>query len=128
MNESEIARIVVDSIFQIHKNIGPGLLESVYETCLEHELTKRGLFVERQRPWQVVYDGVLMEVGFRFDLVVERKVIIEIKLVLDLAEVYYKQVLIYLKIADIRLGFLVNFNVPLVKDGIHRLINGTIEP
>lgn len=103
------------------------MLESVYEICLEHELKDRGLLVERQRPHPVVYSGLVMDDGFRFDLLVERKVVVEIKSVDELSPVFFKQVLTYLRLADLRLGFLINFNVLLIKNGIKRVINGQVE-
>jgi GxxExxY protein len=100
------------------------LLESVYEAVMAAELERRGLRVKRQRPIPVVYEDVRLEIGFRADLIVEDKVIIEIKSIEAIAQVHYKQVLTYLKVADKRLGLLINFNVELIKDGIKRVVNG----
>jgi len=123
MTESEIATQIVDAAIKIHKALGPGLLESVYETILAYELEKRGLHVVRQQAIPVVYESVHMDDGFRADLVVEGKVIVEIKSVDGLARVHFKQVMTYLRLADKRLGILINFNEELLKDGIKRLAN-----
>ena len=124
MTENEIARVVVNSVYQIHKGLGPGLLESVYEAVLAYELTQTGLSLERQKPIPVVYASERLEIGFRADLVVADKVIIEIKSVESLAPVHKKQLLTYLRLADTRLGLLINFNEELIKDGIKRVVNG----
>lgn len=116
-----VAKQVVDAAFTVHSALGAGLLESVYEVCLAHELTKRGLNTERQLALPVVYDNVHLEAGFRLDLVVERCVVVELKAVNILLPVHTAQLLTYLKLSKYRLGFLINFNVPLIKDGIKRL-------
>ncbi len=123
MTENEIAKIVVDSCYQIHTRLGPGLLESVYETLLEYELKKRGLAVQRQVGIPIVYDEVRFDEGFRADLIVENKVILELKSVEQTAPVHCKQVLTYLKLSELKLGLLINFGSPLIKDGITRLVN-----
>lgn len=123
MHENEIAHQVVDAAFKIHAQFGPGLLESAYEAMLVHELQKRGLQVAQQQPIPVLYDGVRLEVGYRADLVVEDKVIVELKSVEQVAPVHKKQLLTYLKVADKRLGLLINFGAILVKDGITRVVN-----
>ena len=117
-----VAREAVDAIYKIHSTLGPGLLESVYETCLEYELKKRGLSVERQKPVTVVYDEVRMEAGFRIDLLVNGCVLIELKAVERMIPVFEAQLLTYLKLSGIRLGLLVNFNTKLIKEGIRRVI------
>ncbi len=117
-----IARIVVDAIYTVHSNLGPGLLESVYSICLAHELRKRGLRVERELTLPILYDGVRLESGLRLDLVVESSIIIEAKAVDKLIAVFDAQLLTYLKLTGYTLGFLVNFNVPLIKDGMKRVI------
>ncbi len=127
MHENEIARQIVDAAFQIHTRLGPGLLESVYEATLAYELARRGLRVRRQVPIPLVYDDVRMDEGFRADLLVEEAVIIEIKSVEALAPVHFKQLLTYLRLADRRLGLLVNFNEALIKDGLHRVVNNLRE-
>jgi GxxExxY protein len=127
MTENEIATIIVDTAFHIHRDLGPGLFETVYERILEVELTKRGLTVARQKPIPIVYHGVHFEAGFRCDLLVENKVIVEVKSIETLHPVHRKQVLTYLRFGDKRLGLLINFNVALIKDGIMRLVNGLKE-
>lgn len=124
MNENQIARIIVDSCLKIHKALGPGLLESVYEEVLAYELTQRGLKVERQKPLPVFYDDKKMKVGFRIDLLVENKVIVELKSVEALAPIMFKITTNYLKLSGIKLGILVNFNVELIKNGLRRIVNG----
>ena len=116
----EVAREVVDSAYKVHSALGPGLLESVYETCLTHELGKRGLQVRSQVPVPVRYDGLLLEAGFRLDLTVNDRVLIELKAVEKLLPVHEAQVLTYLKLTGYRLGLLINFNVPLIRGGIRR--------
>jgi GxxExxY protein len=128
MTENEIAKVVVDAAFKIHTTLGPGLLESVYETVLAYELTKRGLKVTRQVPIPVVYEKVTLDEGFRADLVVEDKVIIELKSVEQTAPVHKKQIITYIRLADKRLGLLINFGEHLIKDGITRVVNGLKEP
>jgi GxxExxY protein len=123
LTENEIATQVVDASFKIHTTLGPGLLESVYETVLAHELSKRGLRVLRQQGIPVEYEGVHMDIGFRADLIVEDKVIVEIKSVEVVAPVHKKQLLTYLRLADKRLGLLINFDSALIKDGIFRVVN-----
>ena len=123
MNENEISKIVVDCCFKVHTELGPGLLESVYEEVLSYELIKRGLNLERQRGIPVVYDNIKMELGFRADIIVENKVIIELKSIEAIAPVHTNQLLTYLKLTGIKLGLLVNFNEALIKDGIKRIVN-----
>ena len=123
MNENEIAKEVVDAAYKIHTRLGPGLLESVYQSVLEYELGKRGLAVKAELPIPVVYEDVHLEVGFRADLVVENKVIIELKSVETVHTVHKKQLLTYLRLADKRLGLLINFGSFLIKDGISRIAN-----
>jgi GxxExxY protein len=127
MTENQIASQIVDVAYKIHVKFGPGLLESVYEALLIHELRKRGLRVEAQKPIPVVYENVKLEIGFRADLVVEDKVIVEIKSVEVIAPVHKKQLLTYLRLTDKRLGLLINFGENLIKDGIIRVANGLVE-
>lgn len=127
MTENEIATIIVDAAFKIHKTLGPGLLESVYQATLEFELQKRGLRVFQQVGLPVQYEGLKLKLGFRVDLIVDDKVIIEIKSVEALAPVHKKQLLTYLRLTDLRLGLLINFNVELIKDGIRRVVNKLTE-
>lgn len=124
MTENEIAKEIVDAAYRIHTTLGPGLFESVYELALKFELEKRELQVLRQHPIPVVYETIHLEEGFRADLIVERKVIIEVKSIEALAPVHRKQLLTYLRLADMRLGLLINFNVELIRDGIKRVVNG----
>ena len=124
MSENEISRIIVDVAYKIHIKLGPGLLESVYEAIMCHELIKRGLKVERQKPIPVIWDEIYLDIGFRSDLVVENKVIVELKSVETLSKVHSKQILTYLKITKIKLGLLINFNEALIRDGIYRIVNG----
>lgn len=124
MHENDIAEVVVDACFKVHTTLGPGLLESVYETVLARELQKRGLVVTRQQTIPITYDGVILDEGFRADLVVEDKIIVELKSVEQVAAVHKKQLLTYLRLTDKKLGFLVNFGANLIKDGITRIANG----
>lgn len=123
MTENEIAAVVVDAAYKVHRTFGPGLLESVYEAVVEEELKRRGLKVSRQQGIPVNYGDVHLETGYRADLIVEDKVIVEIKAVEAIAAVHRKQLLTYLKLADKRLGLLINFDVELIKDGIMRVVN-----
>ncbi len=124
MNENEISKIVFNSALKIHKALGPGLLESAYEECLYYELQKSGLKVEKQKPLPLIYEDVKMEVGYRVDIMIENKFIIEVKSVDAINDVHLAQILTYLKLADCKLGMLINFNVTLIKNGIKRVING----
>ncbi|MCA9080935.1 MAG: GxxExxY protein [Planctomycetaceae bacterium] len=124
MTENEIGKIIVDCAFRVHKALGPGLLESVYEVALSHELTKAGFTVARQVPIPVVYDGVQFEEGFRADLVVNECVLIELKSIEAIAPVHKKQLLTYLRLSDKRLGYLINFGTELFKQGVSRVVNG----
>jgi len=117
-----IATEIVDAAYRVHSELGPGLLESAYEVCLVHELTKRGLNVRRQVSLPVVYDSIEIEAGYRLDLVVEESVIVELKSVDALLQIHVAQVLTYLKLSGFKLGFLVNFNVVRIKDGIKRIV------
>jgi GxxExxY protein len=123
MHENEISKIIVDCCFKVHTTLGPGLLESVYEEVLCYEIKERGLFFERQKGIPVMYNNIKMELGFRADIIVENKMIIEIKSIDAIAPVHSKQLLTYLKLTGIKLGLLVNFNEALIKDGIKRIVN-----
>jgi GxxExxY protein len=123
MTENDLSRIIVNSAFHIHSVLGPGLLESVYEEIMFYELQHEGLRVERQKGIPVMWGERKMELGFRADLIVEDKVIIELKSVEAIADVHPKQVLTYLKLANLKLGLLINFNEPLIKNGIKRIVN-----
>jgi GxxExxY protein len=127
LDENAIGKIVVDAAVQVHRELGPGLLETVYEVVLARELEHRGLRVERQVPVPVVYRGLRFEEGFRADIVVEGKVILELKSVEQLSKVHGKQVFTYLKLKGLKVGFLLNFGANLMKDGIERIVNGLFE-
>lgn len=121
--ENEIATIVVDKCLLIHRKWGPGLFESVYEEVLAYELEKSGLRVEKQKIIEVVYDDIKMDKGFRADIIVENKVILELKADEHILPVHQKQLLTYLKLTEMKLGLLINFNVALIKNGIQRIVN-----
>jgi len=123
MTENEISKVIFDSALKVHKNLGPGLLESAYEECLFYELQKSGLNVVKQKPLPLLYEEVKLEIGYRLDLLVENKVIVEIKAVETLNDVHLAQILTYLKLSDCKLGLLINFNVALIKNGIRRVVN-----
>ena len=124
VTENEVAKQIVDAAYRVHTSLGPGLLESAYEAVLAYELEKRGLRTVRQQAVPIVYQGTRIEMGFRADLIVEDNVIVEIKSVEAIAPVHKKQLLTHLRLADKRLGLLINFNVALIKDGITRIANG----
>ena len=127
MNENEISKIIIDCAIKIHKKLGPGLLESVYEKILSYELKKKNLKVEQQVSIPIEYENITFKEGFRADIIINNKVIIEVKSVKALDPVHHKQVLTYLKLADKKLGLLLNFNDELMKNGIKRIINGSID-
>ena len=122
MNEDQLSNIVIGLVINVHKNLGPGLLESAYEECLFYELNKNNLFVEKQKSMPLVYEKVKLDCGYRIDLMVERKFILEIKSVETLNDVHLAQVLTYLKLAECKIGLLINFNTKYLKDGIKRVI------
>lgn len=123
MTENELSRLIVDLCFRIHKQYGPGLFENVYEELFSYEWQKNGIPFKRQSPIALIHETIKLEAGFRADLIINDKVLIELKSVEALAEVHFKQVQTYLKLTGIKLGLLVNFNVPLIKNGIHRIVN-----
>ena len=123
MTENEISKVLVEIFLKVHRELGPGLLESVYEEAICHELAKRNIPFTRQEGINVMYDGAKMEMGFRAEIIVENKVIIELKSVEVIAPVHPKILLTYLRLTKLKLGLLVNFNVPLIKDGISRIVN-----
>jgi len=127
MAENEIAAQIVDAAYKIHIKLGPGLLESVYLAVLAYELRKRGLVVDTERELPVLYEEVRIEIGFRIDMIVEEKVIVELKSVEKLAPVHGKQLLTYLRLADKRLGLLINFGEARIKDGIQRIVDQLAE-
>lgn len=127
MDENEIGKIIVDLAITVHRELGPGLLESVYETILAHKLNINGLQYKRQAPIAITYNNLTFDEGFRADLIVENKVIIEIKCIEKLHNAHKKQLLTYLRLANIKLGYLLNFSEALMKDGIVRTVNGLAE-
>lgn len=126
MTENEISKIVFECALKVHKNLGPGLLESAYEECLFYELKKSNLIVEKQKALPLIYEEVKLDVGYRIDIIVENKFIIEVKSVESLNEVHLAQVLTYLRLSNCKLGLLINFNVKLLKEGVRRIINGEL--
>ena len=126
MTENEIASKIIGCAIEVHKALGPGLLESAYQECLFYKLRKEGLHVIKEKPMPLVFEDVQLECGYRIDLLVENKVVIEIKSVEGLNDVHLAQTLTYLKLGDFKLGLLINFNVALLKNGIKRVINGTL--
>lgn len=124
MNENEVAKIIVDVAYHLHKRLGPGIFESVYEVIFDYELRKRGLTVKRQVPVPVVWDNIAFDEGFRADLIVNDLVVVELKPVEKLAPVHSKQVLTYLRLTKMKLGLLINFGEELIRDGINRIVNG----
>lgn len=123
MTENELSKIAVDLCIKIHRALGPGLLESIYEDVLCYELEKAGLNYSRQEEIAVAYEGMKMNLAFRADIIVERKLILELKSVEDILPVHLKVLLTYLRLTDIKLGLLINFNEAYVKDGIRRMVN-----
>ncbi len=123
MHENEISGVIIDCALKVHKTLGPGLLESVYQAALTYELRKRGLNVVIEKPIPVIYEEVKLEIGFRADLIVENKVIVEIKSIESIAPVLSKILLTYLRLSEKKLGLLINFNVVLIKDGIKRVVD-----
>jgi GxxExxY protein len=123
MIENDISQIIIGCAIKVHTALGPGLLESAYEECLYYELVKAGLKVEKQKALPLIYEEIKLEVGYRLDLIVENKVIVEIKACEGLNDVHLAQVLTYLKLSNVKLGLLINFNVSKVKNGIQRVVN-----
>lgn len=123
MTENEISRVIFDCALKVHKSLGPGLLESAYEECLFYELKKSKVEVVKQKALPLIYEDVKLEIGYRLDLLVENKVIIEIKSVVALNDIHLAQILTYLKLSNCKLGMLINFNVTLIKNGIRRVVN-----
>ena len=123
MTENEISKIVFDCALKVHKSLGPGLLESAYEECLYYELKKFDLIVKKQKPLPLIYEDVKLEIGYRVDIIIDNKVILEIKSVDALNDIHLAQILTYLKLSDCKLGMLINFNVTVIKNGIRRVVN-----
>ena len=118
-----IGKLIIDAAYTVHKNLGPGLLEKIYEVCFCHELKKRGLSFERQKYLPIVYDGIEFDEGLRLDVLVENKVICELKAVEEIKSLWKAQIISHLKLTNNRLGYLINFNVLVIKDGINRFVN-----
>ena len=127
MTENEIAKIAVEAAYQIHKHFGPGLYESVYEVCLAHELRKRGLRVERQVAVGLQYDSIKFDEAFCADIIIEGKVILEIKAIEEIRRIHKKQLLTYLRLTNMRLGLVINFDSEYIRDGLARVANGLRE-
>ena len=123
MDENSIAKIIVNAAYKIHTDLGPGLLESVYERIIFNELQKQKLMVERQKAIPITYDNIIIKEAFRADVIVEKKVIIELKSVEEISNVHKKQLLTYLRLTNLKLGLLINFGSVLIKDGIFRIVN-----
>ncbi len=123
MTENELSKIIIGKAIEVHKTLGPGLLESAYQECLFFELKKAGLGVIKEKPMPIVYKDIKLDHGYRIDLLVENKVVVEIKTVDSIIDVHEAQILTYLKLGNYKLGLLINFNVPLLKDGIKRFVN-----
>ncbi|MCY7310498.1 MAG: GxxExxY protein [Chitinophagaceae bacterium] len=124
MNEEEIIKIILDEAFYIHKTIGPGMLESVYQTCLAHRLRQRGLNVETEKPFPVIFEEIRMECGYKVDILVEKKVIVETKNIEAIADIHIAQILTYLRFLNLRHGLILNFKTVLLKNGIKIVLNG----
>jgi GxxExxY protein len=123
MTENELSKIVFNCALKVHQNLGPGLLESAYEECLFYELMKTGLDIQKQKALPLVYEKVKLDVGYRIDIIIENKLILEIKSVEALNDIHFAQLLTYLKLTNCKLGMLINFNVLLIKNGIKRVVN-----
>jgi len=123
MTENDLAKILVNIFLKVHRTLGPGLLESVYESAICHELDKSQIKYSRQKDIPIIYDNVNLNLGFRADLIIDEKLIIEIKSIEEIAPIHQKQILTYLKLTNAKLGLLVNFNVVLIKNGITRIVN-----
>ncbi|MFY8090498.1 MAG: GxxExxY protein [Chitinophagaceae bacterium] len=126
MHENEITGKIINAGIEVHKALGPGLLESAYKECFYYQLTKNGLFVEKEKVLPLVYEEVKLDCGYRLDLLIENKIVVEIKSIDAINDIHLAQVLTYLKIGNYKLGLLMNFNVVLLKNGIKRIINGTL--
>lgn len=124
MTESELAKLVFEAGLKVHRALGPGLLESAYEECLYYELCKLGLKVEKQKALPLIYEEIKLDAGYRIDLLVEEKLVLELKSVEVLSDLHMAQILTYLKLSNCKLGLLINFNTVLFKDGVHRVVNG----
>jgi GxxExxY protein len=127
MSENEISKKIIGLAIEVHKALGPGLLESAYKECLAYKLEESQLFIQKEKPMPLVFEGVHLECGYRIDILVENKVVIEVKSVDALNDIHLAQTLTYLKLGNFKLGLLINFNVVLLKHGIKRVINGNLQ-
>ncbi len=127
ISENDISRIVYESGYLVHKTLGPGLLESAYEECLFYELSQTGLFLEKQKPMPLIYNEVKLDIGYRIDILIERKFVVEIKAIEALNDIHLAQILTYLRLSNCKLGMLINFNVLQFKNGVKRVINGILD-
>lgn len=127
MHENELSKVIIGAAIKVHRYLGPGLLESAYQECLFYELRKQNLMVIKEKPMPLVYEEVKLDCGYRIDLLVENKVVIELKSVEKLTDIHTAQTLTYMKLGDYKLGLLINFNVSLLKSGVKRLINGQLD-
>jgi GxxExxY protein len=128
MVENEITEKIIGAAIKVHQQLGPGLLESAYQACLYYEIVKNGLLVEKEKPLPLIYEEVRLDCGYRIDLLVEQKIIVEIKAVDALADIHLAQILTYMKLSNTRIGLLINFNVTRLKDGLKRVINKYHQP
>jgi GxxExxY protein len=126
MTENELSKIVFECGLKVHRALGAGLLESAYQECLYYEISKSGVYVEKQKGLPLIYNEIKLDIGYRLDLILENKLIVEIKAVEALADIHMAQILTYLKLSGCKLGLLINFNTVLFKDGVKRVINGTL--
>lgn len=126
ISENDISKIVYEAGYLVHKTLGPGLLESAYEECMFYELKKSGLFVEKQKPMPLIYDEIKLDAGYRLDFLIENKFVLEIKSVESLNDIHLAQILTYLRLSNCKLGLLINFNTLQFKNGVKRVINGTL--
>lgn len=126
ISENEISRLVYEAGYEVHKALGPGLLESAYEECLFYELNKHDIFVERQKSMPLMYEEVKLDVGYRLDFLIENKFVLEIKSIESLNDIHLAQILTYLRLSNCKLGMLINFNTLQFKNGVKRVINGTL--
>jgi len=126
ISENDISKIVYEAGYLVHKTLGPGLLESAYEECMFYELSKQGLFIEKQKPMPLIYNEVKLNAGYRLDFLIEKKFVLEIKSTESLNDIHLAQILTYLRLSNCKLGMLINFNTIQFKNGVKRVINGTL--
>lgn len=123
MNEEQLSHVVIGAAIGVHRRLGPGLLESTYEACLCYDLVEQGVSIERQKPLPIIYKGINLHCGYRIDIMVDRKLIVELKAIQMLAPIHEAQMLTHLKLSGCTLGLIINFNVPILKDGVKRIVN-----